>query len=72
MPGVHATFLWYSQVSAIGLSPRPSFRFSEGLVPRLANARELSNMYFMAVWVGVSNLWNGLWNGLMEWTDGMD
>ena len=19
---------------------------------------------------GVSNLWNGLWNGLMEWTDG--
>ena len=20
---------------------------------------------------GVSNLWNGLWNGLMEWTDGM-
>jgi len=21
---------------------------------------------------GVSNLWNGLWNGLMEWTDGMD
>ena len=21
---------------------------------------------------GVSNLWNGLWNGLMEWTDGME
>jgi len=21
---------------------------------------------------GVSNLWNGLWNGLMEWTGGMD
>ena len=23
------------------------------------------------IW-GVSNLWNGLWNGLMEWTDGME
>ena len=22
--------------------------------------------------MGVSNLWNGLWNGLMEWTDGME
>jgi len=22
--------------------------------------------------LGVSNLWNGLWNGLMEWTDGME
>jgi len=22
--------------------------------------------------VGVSNLWNGLWSGLMEWTDGME
>jgi len=22
--------------------------------------------------VGVSDLWNGLWNGLMEWTDGME
>jgi len=44
----------------LSLSPRPSFRFSEGRVPRLANARELSNMYFMAVWVGV------------EWTDGME
>jgi len=21
--------------------------------------------------MGVSNLWNGLWNGLMEWADGM-
>ena len=21
---------------------------------------------------GVSNLWNGLWNGLMEWTDGLE
>jgi len=21
--------------------------------------------------MGVSNLWNGLWNGPMEWTDGM-
>jgi len=21
---------------------------------------------------GVSNLWNRLWNGLMEWTDGME
>jgi len=21
---------------------------------------------------GVSNLWNGLWNELMEWTDGME
>jgi len=21
---------------------------------------------------GVSNLWNGLWNGPMEWTDGME
>jgi len=24
------------------------------------------------VLLGVSNLWNGLWNGLMEWTDGME
>ena len=23
-------------------------------------------------YMGVSNLWNGLWNGLMEWTDGME
>ena len=22
--------------------------------------------------MGVSNLWNGLWNGLMEWTNGME
>jgi len=22
--------------------------------------------------MGVSNLWNGLWNGLIEWTDGME
>jgi len=22
--------------------------------------------------MSVSNLWNGLWNGLMEWTDGME
>ena len=29
-------------------------------------------MLLIIVGVGVSNLWNGLWNGLMEWTYGME
>ena len=28
--------------------------------------------YVLLFALGVSNLWNGLWNGLMEWTDGME
>ena len=57
------------------LAPSPLIFTQYGVVLGIwldCNYREYVNTSKPNLQKGVSNLWNGLWNGLMEWTDGMD
>ena len=49
------------------------FRHSSGSVVNANQRNERGHLNEATVipW-GVSNLWNGLWNGLMDWTGGME